>query len=116
MTKEWEEGSPGEGGDDGAAEAGQVEGVFNVPGMAMGQVFQGKSQVTSIDFHEDGELCVTANSDRQVTAMMKTMDYGVQHRLLLLRAEHLFKYRAVLCSKAVGGSAVCVVRYSAVFS
>lgn len=64
MANEWEEGSPGAGIDDGAAEAGQVEGVFNVPGMAMGQVFQGKSQVTSIDFHEDGELCVTANSDR----------------------------------------------------
>lgn len=45
------------------AEPGAV-GVFNVAGMAVGQVFQGTSTVTSMDFHEDGELCVTANSDR----------------------------------------------------
>lgn len=42
----------------------EVKGVFNVPGMAMGQVFTGESVVTSMDFHEDGELCVTSNSDR----------------------------------------------------
>lgn len=54
-------GSPEEG------EAGrddEVQGVFNVPAMAMGQVFNSDSVVTSMDFHEDGELCVAANSDK----------------------------------------------------
>lgn len=61
---EWEDhdgGSPEEG------EAGrddEVQGSFNVPAMAMGQVFPGESVVTSMDFHEDGELCVAANSDK----------------------------------------------------
>ncbi|CAM9675200.1 unnamed protein product [Ectocarpus sp. 4 AP-2014] len=64
---DWEDhdgGSPEEG------EAGrddEVQGVFNVPAMAMGQVFPGESVVTSMDFHEDGELCVAANSDKSVT-------------------------------------------------
>lgn len=57
--KDWDTGSP----DSGDAEDGAV-GVFNVPCMAMGQVFQGTSAVTSMDFHEAGELCVTANRDR----------------------------------------------------
>ncbi|CAM9318624.1 unnamed protein product [Choristocarpus tenellus] len=35
--------------------------------MAMGQVFQGTCPVTSMDFHEEGELCVTANKDRSIT-------------------------------------------------
>lgn len=55
-------GSPEEG------EAGRddevQQGAFNVPGMAIGQVFKGESVVTSMDFHEDGELCVAANSDK----------------------------------------------------
>lgn len=61
---DWEDhdgGSPEEG------EAGrddEVPGVFNVPGMGMGQVFPGESVVTSMDFHEDGELCVAANSNK----------------------------------------------------
>ncbi|CAM9395773.1 unnamed protein product [Discosporangium mesarthrocarpum] len=42
-------------------------GAFNVPKMAMGQVFQGTCPVTSMDFHEEGELCVTANRDRSIT-------------------------------------------------
>lgn len=69
---EWEEGSidhldQGEDGEDGSGGGGggdEVQGVFNVPTMAMGQVFPGESVVTSMDFHEDGELCVTANSDK----------------------------------------------------
>lgn len=58
-TEDWDTGSP----DSQDAEPGAL-GVFNAPGMAMGQVFPGTSTVTSMDFHEDGELCVTANSDR----------------------------------------------------
>lgn len=42
-------------------------GVFNVPGMAMGQVFQGTCPVTSMDFHEQGELCVTTHADSSIT-------------------------------------------------
>ena len=50
--------------DEGEIGGEEVSGVFNVTGMAIGQVFPGDSVVTSMDFHEDGELCVTSNSDR----------------------------------------------------
>ncbi|CAM9754688.1 unnamed protein product [Ascophyllum nodosum] len=53
--------------DEGEIGGEEVSGVFNVTGMAIGQVFPGDSVVTSMDFHEDGELCVTSNSDRSVT-------------------------------------------------
>lgn len=52
-------------GDEGEIEPGAL-GIFNAPAMAIGQVFQGTSRITSMDFHEDGELCVTANEDRWV--------------------------------------------------
>lgn len=66
MSQDWEEGfieEGGKGGDEGGGDD-EVQGVFNVPGMAIGQVFPGESTVTSMDFHEDGELCVAANSDK----------------------------------------------------
>lgn len=45
----------------------QAAAAFNAPALAMGQVFQGTSAVTSMDFHEEGELCVTANADNSIT-------------------------------------------------
>lgn len=50
-------------GDDGVG-GDEAKGDFNVPAMAIGQVFTGESTVTSMDFHEDGELFVAANSDK----------------------------------------------------
>lgn len=66
MSQDWEEGSIDEAGkvDDGAGGDEAAQGDFNVPGMAIGQVFTGDSTVTSMDFHEDGELFVAANSDK----------------------------------------------------
>lgn len=55
-------------GDEGEIEPGAL-GIFNAPAMAIGQVFQGTSRITSMDFHEDGELCVTANEDRWVSLL-----------------------------------------------
>lgn len=64
MSTDWDEGSlEGVDGESGGG-GDEIQGVFNVPAMAMGQVFPGDSVVTSMDFHEDGELCVTANSDK----------------------------------------------------
>lgn len=65
MSQDWEEGSIDEAGksDDGAG-GDEPKGDFNVPAMAIGQVFPGESTVTSMDFHEDGELFVAANSDK----------------------------------------------------
>lgn len=67
MDREYDEASPSSGEDGEVIEgapADEVKGVFNVPNMAMGQVFAGDSSVTSMDFHEDGELCVLANADK----------------------------------------------------
>ncbi|CAM9769650.1 unnamed protein product [Chrysoparadoxa australica] len=59
-------GDKGEGlGGGGGADV--LSSPFDVPHMKMGQVFQGPHPVTSLDFHEAGELCVTANSDNSVT-------------------------------------------------
>lgn len=65
MSQDWEEGCIDEAGmgDDGAG-GDEPKGDFNVPAMAIGQVFTGESTVTSMDFHEDGELFVAANSDK----------------------------------------------------
>ncbi|CAM9494117.1 unnamed protein product, partial [Heterosigma akashiwo] len=41
--------------------------TFDVFGMGMGAVFQGTSPVTALDFHEDGEFCVTASQDHSIT-------------------------------------------------
>lgn len=64
MSQDWDEGSPEDRQGDSGGGDDEVQGIFNVPGMAMGQVFPGDSTVTSMDFHEDGELCVAANSDK----------------------------------------------------
>lgn len=64
MDDEWHDTSLDDGEEEGAIGGDKAQGTFNVPDMAMGQVFPGESRVTSMDFHEEGELCVAANSDK----------------------------------------------------
>lgn len=41
--------------------------AFDVTQMALGQVIQGSSPIVSLDFHEAGELIVTASADSSIT-------------------------------------------------